>query len=316
MVDVGWYLLGILVLLLGTDAFAKGFAALCARRAVQGFAFALGASALNAIVPAAAIVVAALFVDARALALGSLVGGAIAQLGLVLGLAAMLAPLRLRLRTFVHAIPLIALATVLFGVLVFDGLLAALDAGLLGTATLVAMVLLARDTGRERLAARALFDGDAVRAASGLLAVRSLVGLGLVGLGAWLLVGAALGLAAGLESGTLLVGLLLLGPAAAIAGLPAALVHARRGHGDFAVGQVLFGALANVLPLPALLVLAAGPLVTGAALSNLELPALLALSVAVYPMMRNDGELSRREGLVLVAAFATFIVIEMLLLMA
>ena len=311
MVDVGWYLLGILVLLLGTDAFAKGFAALCARRAVQGFAFALGASALNAIVPAAAIVVAALFVDARALALGSLVGGAIAQLGLVLGLAAMLAPLRLRLRTFVHAIPLIALATVLFGVLVFDGLLAALDAGLLGTATLVAMVLLARDTGRERIAARALFDGDAVRAASGLLAVRSLVGLG-----AWLLVGAALGLAAGLESGTLLVGLLLLGPAAAIAGLPAALVHARRGHGDFAVGQVLFGALANVLPLPALLVLAAGPLVTGAALSNLELPALLALSVAVYPMMRNDGELSRREGLVLVAAFATFIVIEMLLLMA
>lgn len=315
MVDVGWYLLGILVLLLGTDAFAKGLAALCARRAVQGHAFALGASALNAIVPAAAIVVAAMFADARSLALGSLVGGALAQFGLVLGLAAMLAPLRMRLATFARAIPVIALATILLGVLVFDGLLSAPDAGLLGVATLVAIMLLVRDIGRERIAARALFDGDAVRVAPGLLATRTLVGLALVGLGAWLLVRAALGLAAGFESGTLVVGLLLLGPAAAIAGLPAALVHTRRGHGDFAVGQVLFGVLANVLALPAVLVLV-GPLATGAALSQLELPALLALCVAVYPMMRNDGELSRREGLVLVVAFVAFVVLELLLLAA
>ena len=315
MVDVGWYLLGVLVLLLGTDALAKGLAALCARRAVQGHAFALGASALNAIVPALAIVIAACVVEARALALGSLVGGAIAQLGLVLGLAALLAPLHVRLVTFARVVPILALATILLGVLVFDGQLGVIDAAVLGVATLLAVVLLVRAVRGERAAARALFAAEELRAGAGLLLVRSAVGLVLVGTGAWLVVRAALGIAAANEVGALIIGLLLLGPAAAVAGLPSALAAARRGLGDFAVGQALLGALACVLALPAVLALA-GPLPIGAALARLELPALLALGLAVYPMMRNDGELSRREGFVLLVAFAAFIVLEILLLRA
>lgn len=315
MVDIGWFLLGTLVLLLGTDSLAKGLAAAFAHRAAHGHAFALGASALNAIVPAAAVLVAAIVADARPLALGSLVGGAIGQLGLVLGVAALVAPLRVRLKAFAHINPALVLAVVLLGVLAFDGVLSAIDAILLGLATLIVIGVLIRDVRGERVAARELFAGEGPVVGAGLLGVRIVVGIALAALGAWLLVRAAIGLASAMEWSTLIVGLLVVGPVAALAGLPGALASARRGHGDFAVGQVLLGALANVLPLPALLVLC-GSLATGAALWKVEIPALLALALAVYPMMRSDGELTRREGGVLLAVFAAYLVVEALLLIA
>jgi cation:H+ antiporter len=45
-------------------------------------------------------------------------------------------------------------------------------------------------------------------------------------------------------------------------------------------------------------------------LQHIEIPALIALAVAIYPMMRSDGELSRREGVILLVAQAIFVFAE------
>ena len=142
-----------------------------------------------------------------------------------------------------------------------------------------------------------------------MLLLRLVLGLALLGLGSWRLVVGGSAFATDLNWNPLIAGLILLGPAIALAGAPSALLAARRGHGDLAVGQAFSGTLA------ALLLLLGGlaiwqPLAASPSLIRVEIPGVLALAAAVYPMMRSDGALSRREGGVLLAAYLLFVVVE------
>jgi cation:H+ antiporter len=100
-----------------------------------------------------------------------------------------------------------------------------------------------------------------------------------------------------------------LGAVTALASVPWTLTAARRGQGDFAIGHAFGAVIGSVL-------LLAGGLAlwqtVGAArsLQRIEIPALIVLAVAIYPMMRSDGELSRREGAILVGAYALFLIGE------
>ena len=315
MGEVGLFVSGIVLLLLGTDSLAKGIAAALARRQSGGYAFALSAAALNALLPAALVAGIAAHLGARDLALGGLVGGALAQLGLVLGLAALIAPLRVRLAAFAWVNPLLLAAIVLVGVLGFDGQLSALDGGILVVAFVVAALLVGRAAGRERAAARVLFEDSARTLAPALIAVRILAGAALAGYGAWLLVNASIAIAGTAHWNALIIGLIALGVVTALASAPAALGVARRGQGDFAVGQALLGALCNMLLLLGALALWQ-PLAVPPSLLRFELPALFALALAIYPMMRSDGELSRREGVVLLIAYALIVAAEWWLIAA
>ncbi len=309
MGEVGMFVLGAVLLLLGTDSLAKGVAAALARRQSGGYAFGVWAAALNALLPAALVAGIAARLGARDLAVGALVGGAIAQLGLVLGLAAVVAALQVRVRAFAWIGPMLIGAVILLGVLAYDGRLSTLDGGLLVAAFVAAAIVIGRAAGREREAARVLFDGAERTLGTGLVVLRIVLGAALAGYGAWLLVPAGIGIAGAAHWNTLIVGLIALGAVSALASAPAALAAARRGHGDFAVAQALLGAMGNVL-------LVLGALALGRTLElppsllRFEILALFALSVAVYPMMRSDGELSRREGLVLLVTYLLLIVVE------
>ncbi len=309
MGEFGMFVLGAVLMLLGTDSLAKGVAAALARRQSGGYAFGVWAAALNALLPAALVAGIAAWLGARDLAVGAVVGGAIAQLGLVLGLAALVAALHVRIRAFAWIAPMLVAAVILLGVLAFDGRLSAVDGGLLVAAFVAAAIVIARAAGREREAARALFDGSARTLAPGLVVVRIVLGAALAGYGAWLLARAGIGIAGAAHWNTLIVGLIALGAVSALASAPAALAAARRGHGDFAVAQALLGAMCNILLVLGVLALC-HTLELPPSLLRFELLALFALALAVYPMMRSDGELSRREGLALIVTWFLFIVVE------
>lgn len=309
MGEVGMLVLGAVLLLLGTDSLAKGVAAALARRQSAGFAYGLWAAALMALVPAALLAGIASHLGAHDLALGGLVGGAIAQLGLVLGLAAVVRALRVRVRAISWIAPMLIGAVILLGALAFDGTLSPVDGGLLVVAFVLCALVIARAARREREAARALFDGGARTLAPALVGLRIVLGAALAGYGAWLLVHAGIGIAAAAHWNSLIIGLVVLGALGALASAPGALATARRGHGDFAVAQALLGALGNVLLLLGVLALGHA-LELPPSLLRFELLALFALAVAIHPMMLSDGELSRREGLALVVTYLLFVIVE------
>jgi cation:H+ antiporter len=307
--DVGTILLGSVLLLFGTDSLVNGVSGLLARRVSESYLFSLAGAIAAGLAPLLALVAAGLIVGQSGLAVGGIIGSAIAGLGLLLGLAALSAPLLARLKVFAWINPALIAAVILVWVLGIDHDYSAIDGAILLVAFVVVAILIGRAVSRERVAAKLLFDQAPPTFGPGLLLLRILVGLVLLGLGAWRLMIGSSGLAATLVVNPLIIGLLVLGPVSVLAGAPTAVLAARRGRGDFALGQALFGAMSAIL-----LVLGAfsviHPLAIPASMLRVELPVLLTLAVAIYPMMRSDGELSSREGLLLLLAYLAFASIE------
>jgi cation:H+ antiporter len=307
--DVGTILLGSVLLLFGTDSLVNGVSGLLARRVSESYLFSLAGAIVAGLAPLLALVAAGLIVGQSGLAVGGIIGSAIAGLGLLLGLAALSAPLLARLKVFAWINPALIAAVILVWVLGIDHDYSAIDGAILLVAFVVVAILIGRAVSRERVAAKRLFDQAPPTFGAGLLLLRIFVGLVLLGLGAWRLMIGSSGLAATLVVNPLIIGLLVLGPVSVLAGAPTAVLAARRGRGDFALGQALFGAMSAIL-----LVLGAfsviHPLAIPASMLRVELPVLLTLAVAIYPMMRSDGELSSREGLLLLLAYFAFASIE------
>ncbi len=312
LTDLGMAALGALVLLLGTDSVAKGAAAGIARAGEATIAPALLGTGVAAVLPGFAMLVAALVLRQPDLALGGVVGGAFAQVSLVLGLAAIAAPLVTRLRAVVLLGALVPAAAVLLGVLVLDMALSRLDGVILIAAALVALVVLARALRSERPATLALAAAEVHPVGGARMAVRIVTGLAFAGLGAWLVVRGSRDAAVALAWNPFIVGLLVTGVAVALAGLPGVVGAARGSRGDLAVGQAMLAAFVQITLSAGVLALAAVP---GAAssLARLELPALFALALATYPMMRSEGELSPREGGILLVAFVVAVAGELVL---
>ena len=120
LAQVGSFVLGAVLLLLGADSFARGVGGLALRSGLGGYAVGLVSTALGGLVPALAVTLAAGYAHQPDLALGNLVGSSIAQIGLVLGICALAAPLRARLKLFAWANPALIVSVVLFWVLSLD----------------------------------------------------------------------------------------------------------------------------------------------------------------------------------------------------
>ncbi len=313
--DSGTILLGCVLLLFGTDSLTNGVSGLIVRKPGQSWLFALSSTSLAALAPLIAIAIAALLLNHADLGVGAALGGAIAELGIMLGLAALSAPLLARLKPFARINPILIGAVALVWALGLDHTYSRIDGGILLFAFAALAALIVRGILRERTAIEALCNESPRAFATSLLLLRVLVGAVLLGLGAWRLLVGTSGLAASLALNPLILGLLVLGPASALAGASTALMAARRGRGDFALAQALLGALAAILLVLGGLALT-HPLALPASIGRFELPVLFTLAVAVYPMMRSDGELSRREGVVLVLAWLAFLATELWLTFA
>ena len=94
--DLMWFALGIAALALGADSAVRGLAGLARTRGAAAFAAGLLLAAFGGSAPDVAVNIAAVAAGHPALALGNIVGASIVNLGLLLGLAAMLRPLEVR----------------------------------------------------------------------------------------------------------------------------------------------------------------------------------------------------------------------------
>lgn len=310
LAQLGSFVLGAALLVLATDSLVRGVAGLALRSGAGGYGVGIAATAFGALVPALAVVLAAGYSRQPELALGTLVGSSIAQIALVLGLCALAAPLRARLELFRWLNPALIGSGVLLWLLALDARLGAVDGVVLVLVYLAIAVFVVRAARKENAGLR-----NELAAATGTSMLVWRDGARVV-IGALILPFAAVWLVEGalafVKHGSLspvVIGLTALGAATALASVPPTVVAARRNQGDFAIGHAFGAVLGGML-------LFAGALAlwqtTGVArsLQHVEIPLLVVLAVAIYPMMKSDGELSRREGVILLVAYALFLVGE------
>lgn len=310
----GYFVLGLVLLALGGDSIVKGASGLAQRFGASPFVAGLLLIAFGTSLPELAVNARAVWVGAQELALGNAVGSNIVNLGLTLGIAALVAPVVVRMRMLSPLLVLLGLASLALIVFGLDGVVSRAEGMvlLLGFAAVLAF-LLARASRED---ARVRTDVEAFAVTHTVLwmnLLRFAVAAALLYYGARFVLQGAPMIGAQWGLSPLLTGLLPVAIGTALPEVAAAMMAARRGQGDMVAGHVIGSSLFNLLVVVGGMA-AFRPMPLPASFVRLELPAAIAFVLVLYPMLRGDLRINRLEGGLLLAAFVGWVVLEVALL--
>ncbi len=313
ILELGALLGGLVLLYLGAEALVKGAVALGQRLGVSPIVIGLTVVSIGTSAPELVVCILAALRGSPELAVGNVLGSNLANVGLILGLAALLRPLEVRRRVVRREIPWMLGITLASFAALWN-----LHVGRVEGVFLAGLLLLylgflvpkARKEGMEAL-------GDAAERLERQVPVLSETGLGilvrpllLVLLGSGLLVLGGQGIihgatAVAIELGVpeLVVGLSILAVGTSLPELAATLVAAARREADLAVGNIVGSNIFNltfVLGGTALI----RPLELPPRILFVEYPATLALSVLLLPLALWARRIRRGEAVLLLGAYA------------
>jgi cation:H+ antiporter len=265
----------------------------------------VGALVLGFDVESTAAGVAATLDDLPGTALGASVGAAIFLVTFGLGVAALIAPFRVRPPTAMLGAA--AVATILPIALGLDGRFSRVDGALLLASfiPLVAAIVIFRPRGADRAEAAAGDDEDAAEKPR-YLVLRVLAGLAGLVVGAELLVFGTRRVVDELGLSETVFGLLVIGAAVSFEEVVLEALPAFRGFPELSVGNAL-GTLVFLLTGSLGVIALVGPLEVPASVTDYHLPALGLTSLLALALLAR-GRLGRAEGIVLMLAYAAYAV--------
>ncbi|MGQ3327865.1 MULTISPECIES: calcium/sodium antiporter [Halorubrum] len=237
--------------------------------------------------------------------LGAIVGSNIANIGLVLGISALIRPIAVSQTVFRRDVPFMVLAALLLVGFGWDGRVGAFE-GVLLLAVLVAFtgVILRRVQQTQSGISDADRDGmpDA-RLRDAVLVVGGIVALVLGS--RWLVEGGqSLLSAAGFSD--IFIGLTVLALGTSLPELAASVVAAIRGEAEFSVGNVVGSNIYNILAVIGIVAVIT-PISVSPGVRGFEFPALLAFTALLVVVMYRGDHITRVDGGVLVVGYVAFI---------
>ena len=295
---------GLVLLLVAGDFLVRGAVNLSLRLGIPAFLVGMTVVAFGTSAPELLVSVQAVLADAGGLALGNVVGSNIANILLVMGAPALLAPVVIG-RESRRDFGIMIGATLLFIALAFSGVIGLWQA----------LVL---------LAAFAVFMGDSIlRGRKARVAVEELEGadpdlqgpkiaiylaLGLAGLpiGAHLLVTGAVDIAAALGVSDVVIGLTIVAIGTSLPELATTLMAALRREGGVALGNILGSNIFNLLLILGVAGLV-GPMTVPAEMLRLDLWVMLGASLLLAPFIWTGRPIGRMFGAVLLLAYGGYL---------
>jgi len=246
------------------------------------------------------------------LALGNAYGSNIANIGLVLGLTAVVSPVAVRSGVLRRELPLLVAATALAIALLWDRHLSRWDAAVLLAVFGALMAWTVREGLRQPsdLLAGEMAEELAERPPSPRRAAFWLLtGLVVLAGSSRLLVWAAVYLARELGLSDLVIGLTVVAVGTSLPELAASIVAARRGEPDLAVGNVVGSNLFNTLAVVGIAG-AIHPAPVPAEVIVRDMAVMAGLSVSLFALgygLHGHGRINRVEGLALCAVYAAYV---------
>lgn len=317
---VGTMALGLAALMLGAEGFVRGAAALARHFGVPPIVVGLTVVAYGTSMPELVVSAVAGLEGRSAIALGNVIGSNIANIGLILGLTALIAPPKVDGSLLRRELPWFGATAVLIPVLLLDGVIGRFEAVLLLAAAVAFTVRTVRGVRDEPVASGdvtgdgATRDGakrDGATEAAGALVkavALTLAGLGLLLYGGRTFVDGASALAAAFGISERLIGLTVVAVGTSLPELAASAVAALRGYSSLAVGNVVGSNIFNVL-----FVLggagAIAPITGNLQAQRVDLFLLLAFTAIAAVVMRGARRISRVEGGVMVVAYVASMIV-------
>ena len=246
-----------------------------------------------------------------ALAIGNALGSNITNITLVLGVAALIAPLDVHSRILKKELPILLLATLMAVALLRDATLGQLDGFILVSLLVLLMWWITRQGIRNQssdaLAQEYIEELPGEMPASQAL-FWLIAGLILLTISSKLLVWGAVNVALQLGISELVIGLTVIAIGTSLPELAASITGALKNEHDIAIGNVVGSNLFNTLGVLAIPGLIAPSVLTQGVLER-DLPIVLVLTISLFVMaygFRARGRINRFEGGILLSAFIAY----------
>jgi len=304
------FVVGLTTLTLGADWLVTGASRVATRYGVSPLMVGLTIVAFGTSAPELVVSTAASLQGKGGLAVGNIMGSTVANVGLIVGIGALIRPIIVHRRLLQRETPLLVLVLLIVMVLSFDGRLGQLDGLFLLGGFCFYLFRLHKWGGKLTLPETTLQPRREPKLGGRMYVnwIRIALGLVLLVVGARWLVDSAINLARILNVPEEVIGATAVAIGTSIPELASTIAAALRGMGDLAMGNIIGSNIFNLG-----LVLGTAALVNPIELAPFtvvaEVVPALVFCLALIPLAMSGSRVSRWEGGLLLVGYASFIYI-------
>lgn len=238
---------GLLGLLWGADRFVAGSASAAKNFGISPLVIGLTIVSIGTSAPEIIVAINAALKDAGDMAVGNAIGSNLANIGLVLGVTALICPIPTQSHLLKQEGPVLLFVTLLVGVFIFDGGLSRTE-GIILACIIPPLLALTVYYKKRHPNPETVEEGEAIPIMSTTTAVLwFLVGLGALLISSEALVWGAKQFALFFGVSQLIIGLTVVAIGTSLPELAASVMSALRGHHDIALGNIFGSNLFNLL---------------------------------------------------------------------
>lgn len=298
---------GLLLLYFGAEYMVSGSSRFALSFGIRPMIIGMTIVALATSMPEMMVSLTAVLKGTSDIAAGNIIGSNIANIGLILGAAALLAPMNVAGSTLKKDIPIMLTASVLLFLFALDGRLGFVD-GLMLVVGLVVFVLYCifwgRNGGHAETAPESVVEEEKHHRGRDIALI--LIGIVGLGVGAELMVRSAITIARGFGLSDIVIGMTVVALGTSLPELAASLMGAWKGEMDLSVGNVIGSNIFNLLFVLGVCSMIR-PIAIDPATLRFELPVMLFFSFALLPLIGRRMKLARTEGGLLLLGYLAFV---------
>lgn len=308
LLNIAAVIFGFAILVWGSDRFITGAAAIARNLGVSPLLIGLTIVGFGTSAPEVLVSATASLQGNPGLAIGNALGSNIANIALILGITALVAPLTVQSNTLKREYPILLAVCLLTLLLMLDGSLDRMDGIILILTLLLVLYGMIRIgiTSRSNDPMNVDYDAEIPQDMStGQAVVWFILGLALLLLSSRMLVWGAVNIAHTFGVSDLIIGLTIVALGTSLPELAAGVTSALKNEHDIAIGNIIGSNMYNllaVLPMPGLIV----PGSFSPEIMSRDMPVMIGLTLLMFMMsygFRRNGRINRLEGLLLLIAF-------------
>ena len=301
---VALFLCGLSILVIGAESLVRGSSALALRLGITPLVIGLTVVAFGTSSPELAVSIESALSGSSSIAVGNVIGSNIANIGLILGLTAMVRPMKVQKCLLREQMPLMILISIFLWVLALDKTISFFN-GVVLVLCLFGYLIYSyrRSNTDDETEIEEVLPAEASQLKDKTWVCILLIAAGLAGLvgGGMMLVDSAVELARIFNIDEAIIGLTIVALGTSMPELATSIVAALRGESDIAIGNIVGSNVFNILA-----ILGIASIITplsAASFSNLDFVVMIAFAAILLPMAWTSRKLDRVEGSILLAGY-------------
>ena len=304
---------GTVFLYFGAEGLVRGSVSVAFRSGIAPLVVGLTVVAFGTSAPELIVSVSAAVQDKEGMSLGNIIGSNICNIAMIIGIAAIIRPIKVNIKLIRTDISIMIGATLLLILMLLDGAIDRFD-GILLAIGIVAYNVITISNAKKARNLETDSEIEKLKAKSQRKTWKDILliigGMGFLVLGAHFFVGGATVIAVHLGASDVIIGLTLLAFGTSLPELATSLVASFKGEGDISIGNAIGSNIFNILSVLGITAIV-HPIVIGdismtGDVTPVDIGMMLLVAIVILPLARTKMTISRKEGFFLLSIYVGY----------